>query len=153
MPTVQFLISHSRLINQYISALDGTGLTLDDDQKRLWGQITSESLGLTDSLHQFGDDLGSGFFPNTFVKGRNYMKVNNMTEEAQALADGWVVATFPQIMVSVGRANKTVHNAIEKDEALDQGYTLPGIAPEPPRPGSRPKPSHPIASTPAPKKK
>lgn len=126
--TIHFLLSHARLSNQLLAQFAArTDLTLGSRLALV--EIIQEGRVLSSGLAELGRQQGAGNYPNTFVKGGVYMYVNSPDEEQKARADGWVVASFPETMVRFGSPDIIVHNAVEKNKALDLGYSLPGLPP------------------------
>jgi hypothetical protein len=109
-------------VQSLVTALAGSPATL-----QLVQDITTQSEALTTGLSQLGIDIGAGLYPNTFVRNGVYLIVNNLVEQEAAVAQGYVVATFPETMIKAGSPDLVVNNEREKDEALAQGYTLPGL--------------------------
>ncbi len=132
--TIQNLISHSRLLNQLIAQMNAIGVqVLSPAQVVIWNAVATEALVISQGLNSLGLQNGSGLFPNTFVRNGRYIQVFTTAEEVQAIAAGYVVATFPQTMIKFGSPDRVVHNAVEKNQAITAGYTLPGL-PVPPLP-------------------
>ncbi len=125
--TINFLLSHARLLNQLLAQFSFVGLS--PDQLAQMVEISQEGRTLSSGLAELAQQQGAGNYPNTFTKGGQYMYVNNPDEESRARAAGWVVATFPETMIRFGSPDLTVHNAVEKDKALNLGYSLPGLPP------------------------
>lgn len=129
MSTVQHLIAHSRLLNQLVAKLDASGPAFTPDQQILWDGVHKEGLELSTSSKDLGLSVGAGLFPNTWQKDGQYRIIANVADEAAALKDGWLPATFPQTMIKFGFPDVTVHNSVQKSAALSAGYALPGLAP------------------------
>lgn len=125
--TIQTLLSQSRLLTQLITQFNTFRAVMEGPERIIWDQIVEESLALSAGLADLGQSTGAGRFPNTFAKNGAYMYVNNSDEETAALENGFRPATFPETMIKEGSPNLVVHNSVQKFEALQLGYTLPGL--------------------------
>jgi hypothetical protein len=126
--TVQHVIAHSLLLEQLIGLFPAID-TLTPNQKLAIAEIANEANQVSTGIAQFGVQVGAGLFPNTYVKNGVYIFVNTPAEVMDAIANGFVVATFPETMVKPGFPDRVVHNTPQKNAALDAGYTLPGLPP------------------------
>jgi len=92
-------------------------------------ELLSQCHQVVDGLKGIALAIGAGIFPNTFQKMVNgspvYRIVTTPGEETIAENQGFTVATFPETMTRADSAPLVVHSQVEKEVALDQGYTLP----------------------------
>jgi hypothetical protein len=131
--TIQNITALAILINNGITdlkvALQNT--TVPPTVPPLLDGLTRQSAQLGLDLKQLETTLGAGSFPNTMVKqtpnGPTYLIIQNAEQQVQAQSEGYLIATFPETMVKVGFPNLEVFSEIEKDDALQQGYNLPGL--------------------------
>jgi len=123
--TIQQVISKASALNNLVILL-ARAYPLS----ALVAELTQESAELLQTARQVGSEMGAGFFPNTFTKGGVYKIVHNETEKAAAVADGWVVATFPETMVKKGEPDVEVRNSVQKNLVARDGYRLPGLGVE-----------------------
>jgi hypothetical protein len=114
-------------MNQLIAVLEASAPAFTPEQRATWVEIRQQGMVMSSNLKAFGLEFGAGLYPNTFVKAGVYAVANNAIEEATLLLAGWIVATYPETMSKFGAPDIVVHNAVEKDRALDLGYTLAGL--------------------------
>lgn len=117
-------------IDLVIADLSAGGLNISPHTQLLIDNLKEESGKMLDGVKQLSDEVGGGTFPNTYQTKTapfKYKIVNNEDEEAQAVANGLVIATFPETMMLEGSPDLIVHNQDEKEVATRNGYMLPLI--------------------------
>jgi hypothetical protein len=131
--TIQNITALAILMNNGIADLTValTNIPVPPTVPPLLDGLTRQSAQLGLDLKQLETTLGAGSFPNTMVKqtanGPTYLIIQNAEQQVQAQSEGYLIATFPETMVKVGFPNLEVFSEIEKDDALQQGYNLPGL--------------------------
>jgi hypothetical protein len=132
--TVHKLVSMATAVKINIGllkeALAKQGVVLDPATQLVADNLTVEAQTLYDGLNAFSLDVGAGIYPNTFQTTTlpyTYRIVNDETEEDAAEEAGMVVAFFPQTMTKAGQPDLVVHNQDQKETAVRNGYTLPGL--------------------------
>lgn len=100
---------------------------MPNDIVRTADAVVEETTEALVAIEAVAASTGAGSFPNTLFKAGLYMLVNDASEMTAALTNGWVLATFPETMIKAGAPDLVVHNSVEKDAAISNGYSLPGL--------------------------